>query len=71
MVLHQQHRYWKLIKLSDYEALHRLDYTLGSRRWKKSSTNIFDSNNLNLGVKMTARMRAFRIYPILPHLKPF
>ena len=54
-----------------YEALHRLDYTSGSWRWKKSSSNIFDCDNLNLGVKMTARMRAFRIYPILPHLKPF
>ena len=54
-----------------YEALHRLDYTLGSRRWKKSSSIYFHCDHLNLGVKMTARMRAFRIYPILPHLKPF
>ena len=38
---------------------------------KKSSANIFDCDHLNLGVKMTARMWAFRIYPIWPHLKPF
>ena len=54
-----------------YEALHLLEHTLSSRRWKKSSSNIFHCDYLNLGVKMTARMRAFRIYPILPHLKPF
>ena len=36
-----------------YEALHRLDYTSGSRRWKKSSSNIFDCDNLNIGVKIT------------------
>ena len=43
--------------------------TSGSRLWKKASSNIFYC--LNLGVKMTARMRAFRIYSSWPQFKPF
>ena len=37
----------------------------------KYSANIFQCDHLNLGFKMTARMRAFRINPIWQHLKPF
>ena len=54
-----------------YEALHRLEHTLGLLRWKKSISIIFYCDHLNIGVKIMARMRAFRIYPIWPHLKPF
>ena len=45
------------------EALHRLEHTSGSQCWKKSTSYIFHCDHLNLGVKMTAQMRAFRIYP--------
>ena len=46
----------EFMPITNYEALHRLDYTVGSRRWKKSSSIIFHCDHLNLGVKMTARI---------------
>ena len=59
------------LHIGSYEALRWLNYTSGSQCLKRSSANIFHCDHLNLGVKTTARMRAFRIYHIWPHLKPF
>ena len=49
---------------TEYKALHRLENTSGLKRSKKSTSNIVHCDNLKLCVKITAQMRAFRLYPI-------